>query len=83
MADATKNELNDFTKNNSDCNPELTYLFQNIDSECFALFGCSSASEAFELCQGGCLVITDENYQDEIQEQTNSEHPELSGFFLK
>ncbi len=76
-----KNELNDFIKINGDYAPELTYLSQDENKDCFALFGCSHASEAWKVSD--TLVITANDYQKEINVQSDSENPELAGFKLR
>ena len=75
-------ELAAFIENNGDYNPELTYLYQDQVGDCFALYGCTHATEGFNLVAGGSLIITDKDYSDKIEAQENAENPELAGFSL-
>lgn len=80
----TRADLAKFTDEYNDYNPELTYLSQNDNEDCYAIFGCTSASEAFELLNGDFnLVVSDKDYTAEINHQTSQPNPELSGFSLK
>lgn len=79
-----KKDLKKYLKNNYDYNPSVTYLAMNEDGECFAIFGCTHATEAIRsLDDTSSLVITSDDYETEIQEQTAAKDPELSGFPLK
>ena len=85
-----KKDLAAFIENNGDYNPELTYLYQDQVGDCFALYGCTYATEGFNLVAGGSLIITDkiettimENYNEtEMPEMINlvTEGTELAGY---
>ena len=79
-----REELNNYILENSDYNPETNYFSQNKSGECFLIFGYTLASEAFRFVDDEySLVITDDDYESEIEKQINSENPELEGFKLK
>lgn len=79
-----KEDLEKYIEENGDYNPDTNYFSQNEDGECFVIFGCTHASEAFRFVLTGTnLVVTDDDYSKEIETQTNSENPELEGFKLK
>lgn len=80
----SNNGLENYISENSDYDPEMTYLCQNQAGECFAIYGCTYASEAFMVVdEEFSLVITDEDYQDEIDRQSSADNPELEGFLLR
>lgn len=81
-----KEHLDAFIAKNGDYHPESAYISQDrISGECFAICGCTHASEAFECSNNKYqLVISDdEYYQELINTQINSEYPELEAFYLK
>jgi len=79
-----KKELNVFVKQNDDSDPEATYIAMNKKGECFAIFGCTYATESFNALNNDfSLVISDMNYTHEINEQSSSKYPESAPFFLK
>ena len=81
----TEAELEKYISENGDFDATLTYLSQHNDTkECFVITGCTYASEAFEFMGDGySLVITDDDYEAEVNAQLNAKHPELEGFFLR
>jgi len=78
-------ELDAYITQHEDHCIDTTYLSQNKESEeCFAICGCTYASEAFRFVDEDYrLIITDSDYASEIDMQVNSEYPELAGFKLK
>ena len=76
-------ELNAYIEANGDYNPDMTFLSYNPKTnECFAVPGCTYASDAENFNCDYALVITDENYEKEIADQISSDCPELCGFPL-
>jgi len=78
-------DLDAFIAENGDYEPETNYIAQDRESgECFAITGSTHASEAFRCVnQQYQLVISDDDYYSEkIEEQLNSEFPDMNPFYL-
>ena len=85
-----KNEgdLHKYIENEGDLDSEAAYIAMNRETEeCFAITGCTYASEAFRCVNDNfCLVISDDAdgyYQDKIIAQLESDNPDLNPFFLR
>ena len=78
-----KIELKAFIAENGDYSPETNYISQDRKSgECFAIIGCTHASEAFRFVNEQYRLVVTDDYSDQIAEQLNSECPELNGFLI-
>jgi len=78
-------DLHNYISNYTDYNPDVTYLSCNENDECFAIYGCTYATEAFNFIAGDkfYLVITDDDYSAEIDKQERSDYPEMNGFYMR
>jgi len=88
-----ENDLNKYIEENNDLNSEASYIamrshdagFGENEGDCFAITGCTYASEAFRFVNDEfSLVISDEDcYSKKIEKQLNSESPSDSPFYLR
>lgn len=79
-----KTDLNNYIAENGDCDADIAYLSMNKEEQCFVICGCTYASEAFRYVnEEFSLVITDDDYEAEIENQMNSDFPEDEYFYLK
>lgn len=78
----SKEELESYISEFGDYEPETNYLSKTEGGDCFIIFGCTYASEAFKAVgEGNSLVITND-YNEEIKAQLSSEFPDMMGFAL-
>ncbi len=69
-----------------DYQPDAIYIAQDRESdECFAITGCTYVSEAFRFVndQFQLIISDDDYYQEQIDKQLNSKHPDLNPFYLR
>lgn len=90
---SNENDLNRYIEENGDHCTETSYIAMRshdagaleYKGDCFAIIGCTYASEAFRFVNDDfLLVISDEDsYNKKIEKQLNSESPSDFPFYLR
>lgn len=78
-------DLDAFISEYDNYNPEVSYISQNVSSgECYAIVGCTHASEAFDFVGDQCRLVVSgcDLHHKQVDEQLNSEYPDMSPFYL-